>query len=224
MLSFKPYDFSLTANGSQTILAIGSYFRIQSSTGAVSVTVDSVGTLPGMLVGQGFKGVKYSRLLLTDVSGAPNVGVILTASDEFVDNRTYGVNSLDSATILALSRPLVAGLSFYEQATHAANTPTVIFLPAANVNGAVIHSIDYVEISSNTPISTFVAKGSAPATIGDGEVLMISGLSTIFGALNVSINKTAKEHRIAAGKGLYYISGTSVTGGYATKSVRYTLL
>lgn len=94
MDALKYYDFTLTAGGSQVLLVSGNNFRIQSQTGAVDVTVDSVGTLPGLLTGQGLKDVPFKRLTLRDASGAPNVGTILVSPAEFVDNRTYGVMTL----------------------------------------------------------------------------------------------------------------------------------
>ena len=96
MASFKYYDFTLTSGGAAVLLVEGEYFRIQSATGAVDVTVEGAGTLPGLLVGQGLKDTPFKRLVIKDVSGGPNVGQIMVASKEFVDNRTYGVTTLSN--------------------------------------------------------------------------------------------------------------------------------
>ena len=103
----KEYDFALTAGGIGIILAEGAYFRVQSSSGAVSVIVDGLGELPGLLAGQGIKSTPFKRLTLRDASGAANVGKILVSNEEFIDNRTYGVNSLDAATIASLKQNVV---------------------------------------------------------------------------------------------------------------------
>lgn len=220
----KEYDFNLTAGGFAVILAEGTYFRVQSSTGALSILVDGMGELPGLLAGQGIKDTPFKRLTLRDVSGAANVGKLLVSNEEFIDNRTYGVNSLDTATLLALSRPLAAAVSWTESTTHLANTATVIFLPSANTNGAIIHNIDYLEFNSNIPTSAFLAKNAAPTAVIDGEILLLNGPTAMAGATYVSSGKLAKEVRIAAGKGFYYLSAPAVTGGGATKGVRYTFL
>jgi hypothetical protein len=213
MLSFKPYDFALPAGGSQTILAIGSYFRIQSSSGAVSVTVDGIGTLPSLLAGQGFKGVKYQRLLLTDVSGALNVGTILTASDEFIDNRTYGVNSLDAATILSIQKPLAETGNYASGAATVANTPVTLFTPGSNANGAILLSASAQWENNGGNILTlqsFLAKSSAPATPFDGSVCLATQYVGYVGSGNSWGNSVLpKELFIAAGLGLYFISDTA---------------
>lgn len=94
MQAVRYYDFTLGAGGSQVITAEGAYFRVQSATGALNITVEGAGTIPSMLVGQGLKDIAFKRLVIQDASGSANVGQILIAGKEFVDNRTYGVTSL----------------------------------------------------------------------------------------------------------------------------------
>lgn len=92
----RTYDFNLSAGQTSVILAEGEYFRIQSATGALDVTVEGVGTLPGLLAGQGMMDTPFKRLVLKDASGSTNSGTILVASREFIDNRTYGVMTISN--------------------------------------------------------------------------------------------------------------------------------
>lgn len=103
MASFKLYDFTLSAGATVALLVEGEYFRIQEATGAVDVTVEGSGTLPGLLVGQGLKETPYKRLLIRDASGAANVGKILIASKEFIDNRTYGVTTISGTPSVVIN-------------------------------------------------------------------------------------------------------------------------
>lgn len=92
----KIYAFSLAANASQTILAEGSFYRIQSSTSTVEVTRNTGSSLD-LLAGQGEKDAEFNRLTIRDRSGAANTGLILIADNNFVDDRVIGVS--DAAEI-----------------------------------------------------------------------------------------------------------------------------
>lgn len=228
MDALRYYDFTLAANGVQMLTVSGKNFRIQSQTGAVDVTVDSVGTLPGLLTGQGLKNVPFSRLTLRDASGAPNVGQILVAPEEFIDNRTYGVSTiaggsvdLAAATLNTITRPLLAGASWSNAATLGAGA-TNIFLPAANVNGAIIHSAYSQDISAGAVLQSFLAKNAAPASVLDGEVVALSQYAPVTGNSVQNIAMT-QPLRIAAGLGLYFYSSAAGSAGYG-RACRYTLL
>lgn len=222
MQAMSYYDFNLTAGGTQMLTVEGAYFRIQSQTGAVDVTVEGVGTLPGLLTGQGLKDTPFKRLLLKDVSGASNSGQILVASREFIDNRTYGVNTLDTATLNALTRPLLPGANWKDTSTLVANTPLTIFTAAANVNGAILHSAYAQDISTVSFFQTLVAKATNPTGYTDGEIIVMSNYSPVTGN-NIQNIKLDAPTRIAAGLGLYFVSSQNGTAGY-TRAARYTLL
>lgn len=234
--TFKAYDFTLSAGGSQAILAGGEYFRILSSTGALDVTVEGKGTMPDLLAGQAIKGLPFSRLVLRDKSGAPNTGFILVASSEFVDNRMFGTFDLSSATLAALeSVDLNAatktalktansyGTAWTDVSTMAANTPVTVFTPAANANGAVVSKLFALDQYSSNQRMTFIAKGSAPISTVDGDVLA-QGIwgAAITGNLFLNIN-VIQEFVIPGGLGLYFISsGAGVPG--MQRSANYRLL
>lgn len=231
MEAMRYYDFSLVANGVQMLTVSGKNFRIQSQTGALDVTIDSVGTLPGLLTGQGVKDIPFTRLTLRDASGAPNVGQILVAPEEFIDNRTYGVSTiaggsldLNAATLLTSRTPLDISGSYNASGAVAANTAVQIFAPGANVNGAILLSAQITDIDATARSAKLLAKNSAPATELDGIPLLHCGY---FGAAGASVYITRGDistpQYIAAGLGLYFIS---TPGASATNSrvARYRLL
>ena len=223
----KEYDFNLAAGGIAIVLAEGAYFRVQSSTGAVSIIIDGLGELPGLLAGQGIKSTPFRRLTLRDVSGAANVGKLLVSNEEFIDNRTYGVNSLDAATIAALKlstpRPELPGVVFSQSTSHLAGEVVVILAPGANANGAIVHSIEYAGYAAATELCTFLSKASAPASQADGNVLLPVYSDNLFGTVYVSRGRLTQPTRIPAGQGLYFFTLNAINN-FSTKSVRYTLL
>lgn len=228
--NFQPYDFTLTPGGSQTILVMGEYFRIQSATGAVTVTVEGYGKLPGLLTGQGLQRVPYSRLILTDASGAANAGVILCSGAEFVDNRTYGVNSLDAPTIAALKlstpRPEAATGFLNYQGSVAANAPLVMFTPASNPNGVILQSafMTDFQISIGILACGFIAKNAAPANALDGQVVLAPHLDAAVPATGYwHSGQLNQPVLIPAGLGLYFVSDTA-TNVSSTRRIAWRAL
>ena len=230
--TFQYYDFTLTAFGSQVLLVDAEYFRIQSQTGAVDVVVEGFGSLPGLLTGQGIKDTPFKRLVIRDASGAGNVGKILVASQEFVDNRTYGVQTISggtldlaSTTIVQLNRPQAQSGFFSDQSVIVANTPVTVFSPGANTNGALLLSADanfYDNVNSGT--SVFISKASAPASVIDGSILTGSFFTIVQTNAGTQI-RLPKEQYIAAGQGLYFIANHAMpsnTNSY--RACRYKLL
>ena len=85
-VSVKTYDFTMPANGACQIQAGGTYFRVQSATGAIKVNGD-FGEASPLLQGQGLKDSPFSRLNLTNLTNSPNSGTIIIAGDEFIDQQ-----------------------------------------------------------------------------------------------------------------------------------------
>lgn len=183
--SFKIYDFTLQANGVQTLPAMGSYFRIMSSTGSLEVTVEGRGTATGLQAGQGFKDQPFTKLLLRDTSGAPNSGFILAASSEFFDNRLNGTFDLTPATLAALEsvdlntatlnaqRAVESTGRWNNTAALTANTPLQVLAPGANTTGVDLLDAGYIQVGNGmTRVAIFfLLKASAPSTFADGEVV-----------------------------------------------------
>jgi hypothetical protein len=224
MKSVTFYPFSMGAGKPFIVPAEGDYFRVQSSLGSISVTIEGAGTLPALQSGQGIKNTPFNRLILRDTSGAANSGVILVASEEFIDNRTYGVNDLSAGSLATLRQPL-ASTGFYSSvAAIAANTAEQIFSPAANVNGAILLSASFSDSENAGFAASFVAKASAPANIADGEVIDSTSI-TVVAAVAGAFMRLPKEQFISAGKGLYFISNSALTANqYMNRSARFRLL
>lgn len=102
----------------------------------------------------------------------------------------------------------------------AANTPSTVFSPAANVNGAIVNLATMNSYSNTAGYASLLAKASAPASVVDGDVLLICAPpSSIYYGNPFQINTKV---RIPAGKGLYFISSVLETLG--ARSCTYRLL
>lgn len=155
MIPSKIYTFTLPANGTYPLNVIGSYFKILSASGPVSIWGDSFGNLGTIDAGQGLRDVPFGSLQISDTTGATNTVRILVAASTFVDDRVAGnVSIIDSARSLVL-----ADSSFWTnvyQSPVAAQYPHVaVFNPAASTkNLSVIItymlSLSAVQVSLRT--------------------------------------------------------------------------
>jgi len=97
------YDFTLAPGGSQVLNVTGGYYRIQTASGPVRVTRDNGSRLGPLYAGQGEK-QEFGRLILTDLTGLANTGLILVADDSFIDDRITGeVSVIDGGRALSLA-------------------------------------------------------------------------------------------------------------------------
>lgn len=225
MKQIQSYTYTIPANGSVQIPAPNDNFIVQSATGPVTVRGDTFGTLPELVAGQGLKMVPFNRLELLDVSGAPNTVTVLLSPAEFLNQVFSGsvaITSLAQSIINSLVRPELPGANWNSNATVAANTPLTVFEPGANTNGAIIWQAEAWDSAAGSWSQTFIAKGSAPATVVDGEIVAQS-IFQIAATANVYAIKTEEPRRIAAGLGLYFISSTAGAAG-ALRNCRFTLL
>jgi hypothetical protein len=92
--AFQVFQITLPANESRQILFQGTYFKLLSATGAVDVTIEGQGTIPDLTSGRGLKDTAYSRLILTDKTGASNSIELFCATEEYVDQTFSGVVTL----------------------------------------------------------------------------------------------------------------------------------
>ena len=227
MKSVTEYPFSIASGGTYTLPAMGDYFRIQSSTGTLNVTVEGAGTLPNLLSGQGIKNTPFQRLVLVNTSGALNTGTILIASEEFVDNRTFGVNDLSAGTINTLRQPLTATGFFTAITPIAANTPDTIFSPGSNVNGAILLSASFgLTNATSFPVGGFITKTSAPTSVVDGTPNFASGSTALVASTYTAAAQMPCPQFIPAGQGLYFITDVASGGqnGGNARFARFRLL
>lgn len=134
--------------------------------------------------------------------------------------------ALDAATIAALARdaqrPELPTNNWQSIAAAAAGVPITVFLPAANVNGAIVWAASATEVNAALIQMAFLAKASAPATLVDGEVIAASVVAALGANMHSNIYLPAPQ-RIAAGLGLYYYPSANGAANYP-RHVRYTLL
>lgn len=236
-LTFKVYDFTLTAGGSYRLPTSGAYFRIMAATGAVDVTVEGSGTMPALQAGQALKNIPFRALVLRDASGAPNSGTILVSTSEFQDNRLNGTVDLSAASLAALesvdlnaatqlflTRPKQSTGNYKASAAMAANTAEQIFAAGSNTNGAIILTAGFMDtVAAKAANATLLSKATAPTTVIDGEVYANSQASGPNGATFFSSFLLQQQQFVPAGVGLYMISD-SATGGSGARHCRYILL
>ena len=182
----KEYDIALTAGGIQVLLAEGAYFRIQSSTGPITIDIDGLGVLPGLLAGQGIARTPFKRLTLRDVSGAPNVGKLLVSSEEFIDNRTFGVSTLDAATLAALESVDL-------------NSATLAALESVDLNPATLAALESVDLnvstrdSLKTPVSANGSFASGVAVAANTPITVFTPAANVNGAILLSASMHSSE-------------------------------
>lgn len=75
--------------------------------------------------------------------------------------------------------------------------------------------------SASVGTLALIAKSSAPANVADGDVIALSGAGALMTG-NLVNYLTQGRVFIPAGKGLYFISSITESGG--TRSATYTLL
>jgi hypothetical protein len=112
------------------------------------------------------------------------------------------------------------GAAYKSNTAMVANTPDTVFTPGANANGAIVWAAEFCSITTGSdPRLGYVAKNAAPATVLDGDLILLptGSVGTAFaGSLKNPI-------KIAAGKGLYYIT-TGGDGAGTLRQVQYSLL
>lgn len=137
---------------------------------------------------------------------------------------TSNVN-VTNTNIVVAETGTVYGASYKSNTLMAANTPETVFLPAANVNGAIIWTAQFITQNAASYSAGYIAKSSAPSSIIDGDLILSSEHASLIGANEAFGASLSRPIKIPAGKGLYYLSTTLEVGaGLALRSSLYTLL
>jgi uncharacterized protein YegP (UPF0339 family) len=216
------YDFALAAGETQVILTEGSYYKIASATGAINVRRSNGSMLAGLMPGQGERDQDFNKLTITDASGAPNVGRIIVADRTFVDDRL----NLPAGSSIAVSNQVQLATSAFAPAPNnwfdavgafVANTPVQVIAPAANVNGVVVLAaaiLTGANQAANPSHVSLIAKNAAPASVVDGNTLLIgsnAGYEVQSGVAATSVGgQMSQAVTIAAGLGLYFVCDSAV--------------
>ncbi len=118
--------------------------------------------------------------------------------------------------------PSTYGSAFASNAGLTANTAQQVFSAASNTKGAWVNAANAMSYSSaSVGTLALIAKSSAPANVADGDVIALSGAGALMTG-NLVNYLTQGRVFIPAGKGLYFISSITESGG--TRSATYTLL
>lgn len=147
-----------------------------------------------------------------------------------------GALALDAPTLAALESVSVQntvnivnagqsyGASYRSTNELAANTPETIFTAAANVNGAILHSAQFMSGhgTGNNELS-FLAKATAPTTANDGDAILSEDSSSMLGAFVYKSGSLKNPIKIPAGKGLFFIA-TLLEAASSNRSALYTFL
>jgi hypothetical protein len=220
--SLKVYTYTIPANQSVIIPAQNNHFFILAATGNVGIWGDTFGQFDGLTQGQGMNNCPFNKLILSDQSGASNTVKLLIAPGEFTNQILQSLVSIQSSQILQLIRPEQSTGHYQSNSAIVAATPIQIIAPAANINGAVILSANTFSSGTNLPGVTLIAKATAPSTVIDGEVFMYANANMVSGTTYYEESQLPKEEFLAAGLGLYFISGAN--SSFSNLSVRYKLL
>jgi len=184
---FRPYDFNLSANGSQVVYAVGKYLKLLSATGGVSIRVDGGSALP-MTVGQGLEledGETWSEITITDTSGGTNTGKLFIGAGRFTDqsgqmtlmNDPDGVRGLMGQSYRSGIDKTFAG---------AGNEGHGLYNPTASTKRLVLRSIELIDsavaniqqrlITKYTVYSAAPNAATSTRPIGAGNTLSLGGV------------------------------------------------
>lgn len=175
------YDFAIGAGQSVAIEAVGEYVKVLSCSGQVRIELDT-GPRIDALGGQGVRKEPFNRVLVTDKSGAANVGKILIAYGEMIDDRITGeVSVIDSQRVFTANSQAAFGSKSYAAA--AGNYPNVqLWNPAGSGVNLFVEEISFTAGASpdayligfaNTSLSTMGGAQQAKRSAGvavKGEV------------------------------------------------------
>ena len=147
--------------------------------------------------------------------------IIYGVDVDFVPSVNASVAVSGSVNAINYGQPY--GASYKSVTALAANTPEIVFTPAANANGAILWSAQFVNNNAaGNPQAGYVAKNAAPATIIDGDIILGAHLTVSIGAGGGTAGTLQNAVLIPAGKGLYFIA--TAAESTAMRAALYTLL
>lgn len=235
--SAKIYDFRMAANGSFTLLVEGSFYRIQSATGAVEVRRDGGSGIGPIFPGQGERDENFTRLTIVDKSGQPNVGFIVVSDGTFVDDRISGeVSVIDgnksrtAAGGAYMWRPTSIGANFnHAQLWNPAGSGKDIIVDAffltSSLAGAVSvcrNTVALANVAPNAVQNALLNAGTAGVAMPKTESLAALIYNNCLGTALVNANGSfdfstvlKRPIEVPPGSGLVFLSevvGATISG------------
>jgi len=116
--------------------------------------------------------------------------------------------------------PVRYGASYKANALMAANTPSQVVAPAANVNGVIIFAAGFMSAAATTVGYSLIAKASAPANCIDGDVLLMPSMYN--SVTQIVSGQLMRPVFVPPGLGVYFIRGDAET--VANRYALYSIL
>lgn len=163
-MNAQPYDFTLTASGSQRLDVVGSSFKLLSSTGPIEVK-SNTGARLVLQPGQGIRRFEFESLTISNKSGALNVGTILIAGSdgrdaEMIDDRITGeVSVIDGGRART-----IAGAAFI--ASGVRGTPAGLHPVITLWNPSATKTVTVKSLMISSSVDASVAMGFVAVTTG----------------------------------------------------------
>ncbi len=219
--------------GESRLFAItGQYFELIDATTPVDVVLsDAFGAQRGVMrqaeASFNLKNTEFSTVQLT--SAAAQMVRFAYGTGEAGTRRSAGSVNIANVPTVALQAGDMSTLRRPESYTGvytssvmlAANTPEVVFSPAANVNGAIVYAAQSVNYATLGNMESYLAKASAPANIIDGVPIVVSQANVINSSNTnvISYTKLDRDVFVPPGLGLYFIASAAMSS--AAGSVRF---
>lgn len=168
MLQATIYTDTIGANAVLPRLFTGAYFNILSATGPINVRTDEV-NLRGLTAGQGFEEQPFSRLELTDASGASNTITYVIADRGFLSGLTGNMTISNIVPVVSSSFAITApALTVASTQMLAANTARKYLL--------VVNNDPSVTLYLNFGAAAVV--GAASIRVGPGGTFDMEGVQS----------------------------------------------
>lgn len=239
--SLELISVPLTAGEPRTLYLTGQYFELIDAVNPVDVVLsDAYGSQRGLMrqaeASFFLKSTPFKVVQLTSATtqvvrfgyGSGEGGTRRSAGQVTIAGTVAVTGPLTDAQLRAAPVPVRVdqepGASWSSTATLVANTPLTVFLPAANLNGAIIHAMESFDAGAGSNPQVFIAKASAPVSVTDGLIVAQASITAATTAplVAMAINRHLPV-RIPAGLGLYFIATSGGSVG-VLRSARYTLL
>lgn len=168
MLQATIYTDTISANAVLPRLFTGAYFNILSATGPIDVKTDSV-NMKGLTAGQGFEKQPFSRLEITDASGASNTIKYVIADEGFLSGLTGAMTITSMVPVQSSSFTVTApALTVASTQMVAANTARK-YLMVVNNDPAVTLYLNF---------GAAAVVGAASIRVGPGGVFEMEGVQS----------------------------------------------